>query len=69
MQGIKAQAEIGECLAIVSKIKEGDFNSWFEGWRNMAQKIESITNDCHRKNHKVSAREAFNYSITEFKQY
>lgn len=52
-------AEIGECLAIASKIKEGDFNSWFEGWRNMAQKIESIANDCLRKNHKVSAREAF----------
>jgi pimeloyl-ACP methyl ester carboxylesterase len=52
-------AEIGECLATAAKIKEGDFDGWYEEWQNTAKRIEKIGIDCLNKKHKISAREAF----------
>lgn len=52
-------AEIGECLATASKITEGDFESWFLEWQQMADKTESTAEECLSKRHKVSAREAY----------
>jgi len=52
-------AEIGECLATAAKVKEGDFDSWYEEWQNTAQRIETIGGNCLEKRHKISAREAF----------
>lgn len=52
-------AEIGEALATAAKIKEGDFDSWYEEWKNTAERVEQIGIDCLNKRHKISAREAF----------
>ena len=52
-------AEIGECLATVAKIEEGNFESWFLEWRKTADRIYQTALDCSKKHHRVSAREAF----------
>ncbi len=52
-------AEIGEALATAAKIKEGDFDSWYEEWKNTAERVEQTGIDCLNKRHKISAREAF----------
>lgn len=52
-------AEIGECLATVANIEEGNFDSWFLEWKKTADRTYKTAEDCLRKKHKVSAREAF----------
>ncbi len=52
-------AEIGECLATAAKIEEGNFESWFLEWQKTADRAYETANDCFKKHHKVSAREAF----------
>lgn len=44
-------ADIGECLSTAAKIKFKDFNSWYEQWYNLAERLnkqaqESLANDC-----------------------
>ncbi|MDT0125349.1 alpha/beta hydrolase [Paenibacillus sp. RRE4] len=52
-------AEIGECLATVARIEEGNFDSWFMEWAKTADRTYETALNCLQKNHKVSAREAF----------
>ncbi|MDQ1096687.1 MULTISPECIES: alpha/beta hydrolase family protein [Chryseobacterium] len=52
-------ASIGEALATANRIKEGDFNSWFEEWEKTARRIERIANHCLEGKHTVSAGEAY----------
>lgn len=52
-------AEIGECLATVSKIEEGNFESWFLEWEKTADRTYKLAKDCLNQKHKVSAKEAF----------
>jgi len=51
-------AEIGECLATASNIKEGDFNSWFKEWEKTAKRVEGIGENCLASGHVISGREA-----------
>jgi pimeloyl-ACP methyl ester carboxylesterase len=52
-------ADIGECLSTAYRIKEGNFDSWYEEWLKTAKRIHAYAEDSLDKNHKVSAREAF----------
>lgn len=52
-------AEIGECLATAARIEEGNFESWFVEWAKTADRTYQTALDCLKKQHRVSAREAF----------
>jgi pimeloyl-ACP methyl ester carboxylesterase len=52
-------ADIGECLSTAYRIKEGDFESWYEEWLKTAKRIHTYADDCTSKGHITSAREAY----------
>ncbi len=52
-------ADIGECFSTAYRIKEGDFESWYEEWLKTAKRIHSYANDCISKGHRISARDAY----------
>ncbi len=52
-------ADIGECLSTAYRIKDGDFESWYEEWLKTAKRIHTYADDCVSKGHTTSAREAF----------
>jgi pimeloyl-ACP methyl ester carboxylesterase len=52
-------ADIGECLSTAYRIKEGDFESWYEEWLKTAKRIHGYANECLSEGHTISAREAF----------
>jgi dienelactone hydrolase len=52
-------ADIGECLATAAKIKEGDFNSWFEEWFRIGEDVKKIGETAEQQGHFVSASEAY----------
>jgi pimeloyl-ACP methyl ester carboxylesterase len=64
-------ADIGECLATATRIKEGDFESWHTEWSRTAQRVQKIAEHCVHREHTLSARNAFlrasnYYRIAEF---
>jgi pimeloyl-ACP methyl ester carboxylesterase len=52
-------ADINECFATASRIKEGDYESWFQEWDQIAHRIQKIAENCLARGHMVSARDAF----------
>jgi hypothetical protein len=52
-------ADIGECLATIARIEDGDAESWFVEWRATAERIATIAADCEAAGHRVSARQAW----------
>lgn len=52
-------AEIGECLAVAARIRDGDFESWHVEWRLAAQRLNALAAQAIRDEHVVSARDAF----------
>ncbi len=52
-------ADIGECLSTAYRIKEGDFESWYEEWLKTAKRVHQYAEDCISKNHLTSAKEAY----------
>ena len=52
-------ADIGECLSTAYRIKEGDFESWYEEWIKTAKRVHSYAEDSATKGHTTSAREAY----------
>jgi pimeloyl-ACP methyl ester carboxylesterase len=52
-------ADIGECLSTAYRIKEGEFESWYEEWLNTAKRVHSYADDCTAKGHTISARDAY----------
>jgi pimeloyl-ACP methyl ester carboxylesterase len=52
-------ADIGECLATASQIREGDFESWYEEWCNRARHVHALADDALQQGKRVSAREAY----------
>jgi len=57
--GIYGGSDIGECLTTAYRIKEGDFQSWYEEWLKTADRVRNIADDCLAGGHTVSAREAY----------
>ena len=49
-------ADIGECYAIASSIREGDGECWYRGWQSLGQRTESQAEASLALGHKVSAR-------------
>ena len=49
-------ADIGECYAAASTIREGDGESWYSGWHGLAERIESHAEASLALGHTASAR-------------
>ena len=52
-------AEIGECLAVARKIKEGELESWMKEWKMMGERLEKTAQRAVANQHLVSGREAY----------
>lgn len=52
-------ADIGECLSTAYRIKESDFESWYNEWLKTAKRVHNYAQECLKNGHNVSAREAF----------
>lgn len=61
-------ADIGECYAVASQIKDFDYESWVTAWRTMADRVHEIAGASDAKGHKVSAREAYLRAATYYGQ-
>jgi len=52
-------AEIGECLAAASQIREPDAESWFTAWNSLAERVLAESETSRAKGHLVSARQSY----------
>jgi hypothetical protein len=52
-------AEVGEVLATVQRIKNGDFASWVSEWEGTATRVREVASGCEAAGRRVSAREAY----------
>ncbi len=52
-------ADIGECLSAINKIEDGDDESWFKAWNDLAKRVEAEALEMEAKGHDVSAASAF----------
>ena len=52
-------AELGECLATASRVKDGDRESWYRGWMLLAERTFSAAESSAAHGHRESARRAF----------
>jgi pimeloyl-ACP methyl ester carboxylesterase len=64
-------ADIGECLSTAYRIKEGDFESWYQEWLKTAKRVHSYADESVKSGHTISAREAYlrasnYYRVAEF---
>jgi pimeloyl-ACP methyl ester carboxylesterase len=64
-------ADIGDCLSTAYRIKEGDFESWYQEWLKTAKRVHSYANESIKSGHTISAREAYlrasnYYRVAEF---
>ncbi len=61
------EADIGECLATASRIREGDFESWFREWKKTADHFRHAGDVSLAAGHNVSAREAYYRAATYYR--
>jgi pimeloyl-ACP methyl ester carboxylesterase len=61
------EADIGECLATASRIREGDFESWYSEWKNTADAFRSAGDESLAAGHTVTAREAYFRAATYYR--
>lgn len=52
-------SQFGEVLAIASRIKPGDYDSWFEAWNATADSVAKEAADRLARGHPVSARDGY----------
>jgi pimeloyl-ACP methyl ester carboxylesterase len=50
---------VGECFSTARRVVEGDIESWTTAWKETAERVEAIAQDCLSGGHTISAREAF----------
>ncbi len=50
---------VGECFSTARRVVDADIESWTAAWRDTAERVEAIAQDCLSGGHTVSAREAF----------
>ena len=60
-------ADIGEMMAAAARIKEGDFESWFTEWDQLAHRVRSRADASLGAGHRVSARESYLRASTYFR--
>ena len=58
-ESIHGGSDINECFATASRIRAGDYESWYQEWSRTAARIHQIAEQCLARGHTVSAREAF----------
>jgi dienelactone hydrolase len=49
----------GEVLAVASRIKPGDYDSWYDAWNDIADRIAKEADDQLERSHRISARDSF----------
>jgi pimeloyl-ACP methyl ester carboxylesterase len=64
-------ADIGECLSTAYRIKEGDFESWYQEWLKTAKRVHKYADESLAAGHEISARDAYlrssnYYRVAEF---
>jgi len=52
-------AEVGEILATADRIREGDFESWYQAWVATAERVQGYADQCAESGQPVSARRAY----------
>jgi len=52
-------SDFGEVKTTIERIGAGDIHDWHHEWTATAERIESIGDECVRRKHSVSAREAY----------
>lgn len=53
-------ADIGECLSTAYRIKESDFESWYNEWYKTAKRLHYYAKECLKLGHKkVQKRHTF----------
>ncbi len=52
-------ASFGECFYAAAQVKDGDHESWYTAWVEMARRVESQATQVQEKGHRVSARGVF----------
>jgi dienelactone hydrolase len=60
-------SEFGEVLATASRIKSGDYNSWYDEWNAMAARVEKEAQDQLGRGHRISARDSFLRATTYYR--
>ncbi len=61
------EADIGECLATASRIKEGDFESWYGEWNKTADTFREAGDESLAAGHRVTAMEAYYRAATYYR--
>jgi len=61
------EADIGECIATASRIKEGDFESWYSEWEKTADNFRAVGDESFAAGHRVSAMEAYYRAATYYR--
>ena len=61
------EADIGECLATASRIREGDFESWYSEWNRTAGNFRAAGDASLAAGHRVSAMEAYYRAATYYR--
>lgn len=51
--------DVGEVLATVAAITDGDDSSWVARWQDLATRIEAIATAAHARGHRVSGGNAY----------
>ncbi|MEU6171717.1 alpha/beta fold hydrolase [Streptantibioticus parmotrematis] len=52
-------ADFGEVLTTAQRIREGDFDSWYDEWLLTADRVADVAREAERGGHPVSARDAW----------
>ena len=61
-------SQIGEVLAVASRIDSESLDSWHDEWSKIAKQMVKQALSCERDGHKVSSREAFLRACEYFRQ-
>lgn len=59
-------ADTGEALTTIDRITDGDYASWAGEWEATADRIAAIGDDCLRRGHRVSGRNALLRAATYY---
>lgn len=59
-------ADIGEILSVITDMDDGDHETWFERWRTLGERLQSIASQCAADGHMVSAADAHLRDSTYF---
>jgi hypothetical protein len=60
------QADVGECVAVAGRIKDGNADSWVEEWSGAAAHAREIATQAEASGHQASARGAWLRAATYF---